>query len=281
MFDFLKKVEWGFIFKILGILFFFTVAYFVVNRILNTLKNIFLKKAKTKKEKSNIEIFFNFINYFLIFLFIIFAFFAYGGNLTGIGVVAGLLSAALGWALQRPITGMAAWLMVILKRPFEIGDRVIIGNIKGDVTDITLTHIHIREIGGTISSEETSGRIILIPNAKLFEENIINYTFHDELILDQVIFTITYESNLEKAKKIALKKAKEVLCKYFKNFSPPYLRIWLQPSGINIHIRYQVPAQKREEISSEITQAIIREILSEKEINFAYPHQEVLIKKIK
>jgi len=81
---------------------------------------------------------------------LIFIFLAFSRSLTGIGVSAGLLLAALAWALQRSITGIAVWLMIIIKRPFEIGEIIIIGDIKGDVADITLTQIHIKEIGGVL-----------------------------------------------------------------------------------------------------------------------------------
>lgn len=279
MLEFWQNINWDLVLKILRTVLIFVVLYFIFFRLLKTVKKRFLKKAKTKKEKSNVEIFFRASQYFLILLLLIFAFLAYGGSLTGIGVVAGLLSAALGWALQRPITGMAAWLMVVLKRPFEIGDRVIIGNVKGDVADITLTHIHIKEIGGTIVSEETSGRIILIPNAKLFEQDIINYTYRGELILDQVKFTVTFESNLEKAQKIALDSAKEVLLEYLPQPQEPYTRTWFQPSGIDVYVRYTAPAPNREEISSKITRKIFDKVISSKEVEFAYPHQEILFRK--
>jgi len=279
MLEFWQNINWDLVLKIFRTVLIFVVLYFIFFRLLKTVKKRFLKKAKTKKEKSNVEIFFRASQYFLILLLLIFAFLAYGGSLTGIGVVAGLLSAALGWALQRPITGMAAWLMVVLKRPFEIGDRVIIGNVKGDVADITLTHIHIKEIGGTIASEETSGRIILIPNAKLFEQDIINYTYRGELILDQVKFTVTFESNLEKAQKIALDSAKEVLLEYLPQPQEPYARTWFQPSGIDVYVRYTTPAPNREEISSKITRKIFDKVIPSKEVEFAYPHQEILFRK--
>lgn len=279
MLEFLQNINWDLVWKIFRTVLIFVVLYFIFFRLLKTIKKRFLKKAKTKKEKSNVEIFFRTSQYFLILLLLIFAFLAYGGSLTGIGVVAGLLSAALGWALQRPITGMAAWLMVILKRPFEIGDRVIIGNVKGDVVDITLIHIHIKEIGGTIASEETSGRIILIPNAKLFEQDIINYTYKGELILDQVKFTVTFESNLERAQKIALDSAKEVLLEYLPQPQEPYARTWFQPSGIDVYVRYTTPAPNREEISSKITRKIFDKVIPSKEVEFAYPHQEILFRK--
>lgn len=168
--------------------------------------------------------------------------------------------------------------MIIVKRPFEIGDRVTIGNIKGDVEDITLTHIHIKEIGGTIASEERSGRIILIPNAKLFEQDIINYTLTDELILDQVKFTITFESDLKETEKIVLEATEEILSEYLSSFQKPYVRFKFQESGMRVFVRYQTPASKREEVLSKITERIFEKIKNSNKIELAYPHQEVILK---
>lgn len=251
--------------------------YLGFNWFLGAVQKRLLLNAKTKKEKSNVKIFFQVSRYILISLIAVFAVLSYTGSFAGIGLTAGLLSAALGWALQRPITGIAAWLMVVIKRPFEIGDRVVIGGIKGDILEITLTHIHVGEIGGTIASEESSKREILIPNAKLFEENIINYTREDELILDQVKFTVTFESNINKAQNIAKESAKEIIKEYLKKIEKPYTRIRFQSSGVDIYARYYITASKREEVSSEITQKIFEKAGKLKEVEFAYPHTEVLI----
>lgn len=276
MFNFLDP---ELVLRILRIIIVALIFYLFFRFIFQRIKRNFFQRAKTKKERSNVEVFFRAIQYAIIVLAVIFAFLFFGGSFAGIGLAAGLLSAALGWALQRPITGMAAWLMVVAKRPFEIGDRVIIGSVKGDVLDITLIHIHIGEIGGTISAEESSGRIILIPNAKLFEEDIINYTKEGEDILDEVKFSVTFESNIEKAKKIAKESANKVLEKFGKKIQDPYLRTWFQPNGIDVVIRYFVSAILREEVRSQITQEIYGKIQPSKDVDFAYPHTEVIFRK--
>ena len=73
-----------------------------------------------------------------------------------VGFIAGLLTIAVGMALQKPISSVFAWLIIVTRRPFSIGDRVVISNIRGDVVDISLTHIYLEEVGGTIDGEEKS-----------------------------------------------------------------------------------------------------------------------------
>ena len=275
MFNFINQVNGNLPLKILFTFISITILYWIFCYIFNALKKYLLKKAKNKKERSDIEIFSRAIKYIVILFLIIFGVLSYSGSLISIGLFAGLISASLGWALQRPISGMAAWLMLVIKRPFEIGDRVIIGSVKGDISDITLSHVHIKEIGGTIPSEETSGRTILIPNAKLFEEDIINYTRKDNFILDEVSFPITFDSDIDEAQKIGKESAEIVLKDYEKNIQKPYSRTYFQPSGVNIFVRYLTLASNRNEISSKITQHIFKKVNQTKKIKFAYLHTEI------
>jgi len=239
-----------------------------------------LKKAKTKKQITNVELFSRILKYLFLIVIVVIAIFSYSGSWTGLGLTLGLFSAALGWALQKPITGIAAWIMLVTRRPFEIGDRVIIGSVKGDVQDITLTHIYLKELGGLIASEENSGRIILVPNSLLFEQNITNYTANDDYILDQVITLVTYESNLDKAMNICLDAAK----KHTKEFAAktkvePHVRTYFQPSGIDVHVRYFAPARDVPLYSSLITKEIFDQIRKARDVEIAYPHTEVVFRR--
>lgn len=255
-------------------------AIVIFNLILSLIKKGLLKKVRTKKQISNVEIFSRILKYIFFVFVILFAIFSYVGSLTGLGIGIGLFSAALGWALQKPITGIAAWIMVVTRRPFEIGDRIIIGDVRGDVVDISLTHIYLNEIGGTVKGEENSGRVIMVPNSILFEQNITNYTSQNEYILDQVTVTVTYESNLEKAIKIALVAA----VKYTKDSmsatnTKPYIRTYFDPSGMNVIVRYYSFAKKIQEVSSDISREIYYQIKKTKSVRIAYPHTEVILRK--
>ena len=255
------------------------ILFVIFNIVLALIKKSLLKKVKTKKQISNVEIFSKIIKIIFLIILVLSAFSSYYGSWTGLGIGAGLFSAALGWALQRPITGIAAWIMVVTKRPFEIGDRIVIGDTKGDVVNISLTHIYLSEVGGTIASEESSGRVILIPNSILFEQKIINYTMKDEFILDEVITLVTYESNLEKAKEICLNAGIKFLDDEVKDKKElPFIRVFQQDSGIHVKVRYKVRASKRIETASNINNEIINKISNTKDVNIAYPHMHLIRK---
>ncbi|MBU1941978.1 MAG: mechanosensitive ion channel family protein, partial [Candidatus Thermoplasmatota archaeon] len=144
--------------EILQIIVVILIAFIIFSIIHRIIKGRLLRTVKTKKQRTNITVFLDMLKYlFAVVIFLIVISF-YSGKLGDLGFFAGLLSVALGWALQKPISGVVAWLILVLRRPFQIGDRVIISGITGDVTNITLTHIILDEVGGTIDGEESSGR---------------------------------------------------------------------------------------------------------------------------
>jgi small-conductance mechanosensitive channel len=252
----------------------------LINVFFSILRTNLMKKAKTKKQRSNIRIFGQLSRYTLSLLVIILAILTTSGAWSSFGVFLGLLSAAIGFALQQPITGVAAWIMVVTKRPFDIGDRIIIGDVKGDVVDFNLTHVHVMEIGGLITDEENSGRIIMVPNWMLFEKNIINYTSNNDFVLHSVIVNVTYESNLDRAIEIADLSARKFLAGTIST-SPgaPKVRVDFQASGIDVQVKYFSPARQLHEYSSKITKEIFDRINDAEDVEIAYPHTEVVFRK--
>ncbi len=252
--------------------------------LLKIIQHRLLKKVKTKKQISNVRVFLGLLKFLFVFFLIVILISLFHGDLTQLGFVAGLLSVALGWALQKPISGVVAWLILIIRRPFDIGDRVIITGIKGDVTDITLTHIYLDEVGGTIEGEERSGRTVMIPTSIIFEKEIINYTRESDYILVEIITAITYESNLEKAEEIITSAVKKIMDPYHQDFpynipKSSHIRLQFRESGIDVTVRYYTIATIRNQVATNIRRVIFHEIRKAKDVEFAYPHAEVLLKK--
>ncbi len=207
----------------------------------------------------------------------IFGIISLSGSLKTLGISAGFLGMVLGWSLQAPVTGIAAWLMLILKRPFKIGDRVIIAGITGDVMDITLTHVILNQVGGTVSSEERSGRGILIPNAILFGQTITNYTLEEEYILVEVPVRITFKSDWAEAERILVSAAQEVTADVIKETGEePFIRAELFDAGIMMRLRYKTRPVNRAESLSDIVKIIFHEFSNTKNVEFCYAHSEVI-----
>src|SRR3989441_12617332 len=105
-------------------------------------------------------------------------------------------------ALKDPVTNLAGWIFIVWRRPFEVSDRVEIGGHKGDVIDIRLLQFTLNEIGNWVNADQSSGRIIHIPNGKVFTEPVANYDKGFKYIWNEVPVLVTFESDWRQAKAI-------------------------------------------------------------------------------
>lgn len=256
-------------------IFLFALFFFITNFFLGVLRKRLLRRASTRTQINTIDLFTKFLRYAILALLLILAFSIASDSLAQFGLTVGILSAAVGFALQKPITGVAAWIMVMIKRPFEIGDRISIGEVRGNVKDISFTHIYLEEVG-RYGGEEVSGRTIIIANAKLFEENIINYSFDHEFVLGQVIFTVTFESDIDEAMAIAIKIVKQYTDEYNQKVNrDAHIRLQFSPNGMEVHPRYYVPINQAQEITSLIAKDIYEALKNRRNVTLSYQQYNV------
>ncbi|MEO6683607.1 MAG: mechanosensitive ion channel domain-containing protein [Ginsengibacter sp.] len=111
----------------------------------------------------------------------------------------GILSLILGFALQSPISSFIAWLYIVFRTPYRVGDRIEINGFKGDVTEINYLDTTLLEFGGTyLSNDRLSGRIIRFPNSIILRSEVFNYSgFHDPFIWNETAIQIAYTSDLQ------------------------------------------------------------------------------------
>ena len=88
----------------------------------------------------------------------------------------GLLSAGIAIALKDVVSNFAGWLFIISRRPFSVGDRIQIGNYAGDVIDTRVFQFTLLEIGNWVNADQSTGRIIHIPNGMVLSEVLANYS---------------------------------------------------------------------------------------------------------
>src|SRR2546428_8475632 len=114
----------------------------------------------------------------------------------------GLLSAGLAIALKDPVANLAAWAYIVWRHPFEVGERIQIGAHAGDVIDLRLFQFTLNEIGNWVDADQSTGRIIHIPNGRVFTEPLANYDKGFKYIWNEVPVLVTFESDWKKAKDI-------------------------------------------------------------------------------
>lgn len=200
----------------------------------------------------------------------------------------GVIGAGLMLALHQPITSIAGWLLILIKRPYETGDRIAIGEISGDVIDIRLFYTSVLEIGNWVDADQSTGRIIHCPNGKVFTQPIFNYTRGFEYIWNEIKIVVTFESNWKKAKDIILDigskddldlgdkvrdRIESMSKKYLIHYEKLTPIVWTKivDFGVELTLRYLTEAQKRRSTHDAICQDILDMFNQERDIHFAYP----------
>lgn len=204
------------------------------------------------------------------------------------GAFLGLLTAGLAIALKDPLTNLAGWFFIIFRHPFVVGDRIQIEEHAGDVIDIRLFQFTILEIGNWVEADQSTGRIIHLPNGKVFTEPQINYSTGFEYIWNEMQVRLTFESNWQKAKQILLeiinrhaenidRDAQREIFEASKNYLihythlTPYVYLKVKEFGIMLTIRYLCNPRRRRGSENEIWQDILDKFSIHDDIRFAYP----------
>ena len=134
----------------------------------------------------------------------------YSDKLSGLTVLLGVLGAGVAFALQEIIVSLAGWIALSVGRLYDVGDRVQLGGIRGDVIDIGVLRTTLMECGGWISGDQYSGRIVRVGNSFIFKEPVFNYSSDFPFLWDEITVPIRFGSDYELARKLFLQVLDEV-----------------------------------------------------------------------
>src|SRR5213595_531377 len=111
----------------------------------------------------------------------------------------GVGSIIIALAVQTPMKSFIAWIYILVRQPYRVGDRIKIGDATGDVIDVGYLDTTLWEFGGQyISGDHPSGRLIKFPNEKVLDELVYNYSWPlFPYIWNEVKFQVAYNADLE------------------------------------------------------------------------------------
>jgi len=218
--------------------------------------------------------------------------FIWGSEIESFTTFIGLIAAALTIALKDIFINMAGWIFILIRRPFSIGDRIQIGEYQGDVIDTRLFQFTINEIGNWVDADQSTGRIIHIPNGKVFTEPQASFNQGFSHIWHEINVLITFESNWRKAKeiltdivdthaasltKIAEKKLIEASKKYMilYNKLTPIVYTKVKESGVQLSMRFLITPHRRRSAEQSIWEDVLDAFAKHSDINLAYPTQRI------
>jgi small-conductance mechanosensitive channel len=209
-------------------------------------------------------------------------------DVTGLATYFGLLSAGLAIALQDPVANFAGWLYIVVRRPFGMGDRIQIGEHRGDVVDIRPFRFVLLEIGNWVKAEQSTGRVIHVPNAYVFKNPVANYDQAFGYIWNEVEVVITCESNWKAAKEALLRIANEHAEKLTPDVTSrirlaadslhikfgkmtPVVWTSMVDAGVRLTVRYLCKPRERRSSESALWEAVLEEFARLPDVDFAYP----------
>ena len=227
------------------------------------------------------------VAYLINFLILLFILFVWLQDISSVTIILSAIGAGLALALQEVLLSIAGWFLILIRKPFVVGDRIELGGIKGDVIDIRLFQTSLLEIGNWVDADQSTGRIVNVPNSAIFKKENFNYSRGFEFIWNEIPIVVTFESDYKRAEEIMLKHAikeeegMEDIVKrkidrmtneymiYYDKFSP-IVYVNIKDSGVELTLRYLTEARKRRSTQDRLCRAILDDFEKEEKVNFAY-----------
>jgi small-conductance mechanosensitive channel len=127
----------------------------------------------------------------------------------------GIFGAGLAFALQRVVTALAGYVVIMRGNTFTVGDRITMGGVRGDVVALTFMQTKIMEMGQPpavqgadpamwVRARQFTGRIVTVTNDKVFDEPVYNYTREFPFIWEEMTVPIPYRADRGRAEQILL-----------------------------------------------------------------------------
>ncbi len=256
---------------------------FVALRLITSM--IIRRNVQDEKRSYNLRKTFTYV-YSGLFLFSLGSIWLNG--MDSIGTFLGLTSAGLAIALHDTIANLAGFFFIEARKPFRVGERVEINGVQGDVIDVRLFQFSIVEVGNWVDADQSTGRIIHVPNSHVLKYPTANSHVGFEYIWNEIPVLITFESDWRRAKELMLAIAGEqaeslstgaqnqirrAARKYLivAGKLTPIVYTSVKDSGVMLTIRYLVNPRMRRGTEQKIWEEILTAFQAEPQIDLAYP----------
>lgn len=189
----------------------------------------------------------------------------FGLPLSALASAVGLIGLGVSFALKDMIANFISGLMILVNRPFKIGDQITVEGESGTVKDIQIRATAVKTY---------DGRKVIVPNSTLYNDTVINNTAYDERRLE-VVVGVGYDDDIEKAKELAMETLQEAEGVDAEP-EPQVLVNELGGSSVDLKLRGWTKPSKANMVksASEVTQ-IVKEKYDEVGIDIPYPIRTV------
>ena len=135
---------------------------------------------------------------------------------TRLATFMGLVTAGVAFALQKPISALAGYIVILRGKTFTVGDRITMGGVRGDVISLGFIQTTIMEMGQPpsvagqedpgmwVHARQYTGRVVVVSNSVVFDEPVYNYTKEFPYLWEEMRVPISYEDDRRRAEQILL-----------------------------------------------------------------------------
>jgi len=244
--------------KILGAILIWIIGSWVIKKILKATKKIMSKKDY---DESLQKFLLNLLGWILKIVLIVVVLGTVGVETTSFAAILAAAGLAIGLALQGSLGNFAGGVLIMIFKPFKIGDLI---EAQGELGVVKEIEIFTTKLTGL------SNREIIIPNGSLSNGNIINYTTEGTRRVD-LTFGVGYDSDIKKTKDVLM----QVLTAHPKVLKEPASTVnvsELADSSINFAVRPWCTTDDYWDVYFGITEDV-KEALDKAGIEIPYPHQ--------
>lgn len=199
------------------------------------------------------------------------------GQWVGLLFSLGVVGFAVTFALQQPLFSLIGWFYIMVKRPYQVGDRIAIEESKGDVVKVDFFVTTLWEINGDlVTSNQPSGRIITLPNSVVLSSHVKNYTREEfPFVWNELSIQVAYETDMAFAQETMVDVADDLIGKemadriqtYRERLAEtpvelevrdgPTVNVIQKESWVELRLRYLVHPRRGQRVRNELYTRIL------------------------
>ena len=205
-----------------------------------------------------------------------------------LGTLLGFVGAGVAIALREYLASVLAWFYILTQRNIALGSRIEVGSARGDVIDIGLFKLTLVEVRGDGLGEQSSGRVVTVPNYKVLMEPVYLLSGGAPYVWDEMDFLVTHESDWERARDVIEQIGREVTAPqqsevdsgfrrlgdryaFRPGITTPIVYVSIAESGIDLKLRYLTHVRQRRTTRDQISRRVLRLLRTDSAIQLAYP----------
>lgn len=212
--------------------------------------------------------------------------------LTGFGAIVALVLAGIAVALQDVLKSVVGWFYISTRAGVQVGSRLEVGGVTGDVIDIGVLKTTLLEVGNLVYGRQSTGRLVTIPNYRMLNDSVFAAAGENPFVWQELRVLVTYESDWQRAEEIMRGVAGELhaeiapdLERGFRRLErrfafkygtlTPIVYVAMADSGIELTLRFLTHVRRRRGSIDRLSRQILAAFAQEASVELAYPTYRV------